>query len=68
MTVVTTSVDVDIDLSEFSDEELIEELASRGINVDVKAALEESMRWLVTLRDVLRPMRELVWEVLGRSI
>ena len=60
-------VEVDIDLEEFDDDELIDELESRGINyynpTDVIERIWQNRR---QGKDYQRELDDLIYEVLGR--
>jgi hypothetical protein len=75
MPTVWTEVEVDVDLSDFSDRDLEEELAARGLIVDtgsspdqIQALLEKI--WL--LRRTAQPydaqLDQLLWATIGRVI
>ena len=71
---IYTEVEVDVDLSDFETEDLLDELASRGSlpvenNVDAKALLEQI--WLkrrVGNRNYQTDLDNLIYEVLGKIV
>lgn len=46
---ITTTVDVDVDLSDFDDDDLIDEIESRGLNFNTKGVDGDSMRMLLEI-------------------
>lgn len=64
------TVEVDVDMSEFSDEELIEELENR--NRDVPATNSDLIRQIYELhrsnQDFSKQLNELFYTVLGRIV
>lgn len=70
---VYTEVEVDIDLSEFDTEDLIEELESRGAGVepefgDGKELLEKIWRKRRTGQDYQADLDQLIWMGLGKVL
>lgn len=63
-------VDIDVDLGDFEDEELLEELKVRGIiNVDsVTPALEEIYQKRRLGQDYEQDLDKLIYKILGRII
>jgi hypothetical protein len=74
MVSVYTEVEVDVDLSDFDTDDLIEELESRGSlpiggNFDAKELLESI--WLkrrLGNHDYQTELDELIWTVLGKTL
>jgi hypothetical protein len=70
---IYTEVEVDVDLSEFDTEDLIEELESRGAGVepefgDGKELLEKIWRKRRTGQNYQRELDELIWLGLGKVL
>ncbi len=70
---IYTEVEVDVNLSEFDTEDLIEELESRGAGVepefgDGKELLEKIWRKRRTGQDYQRELDELIWLGLGKVL
>lgn len=73
---VYTEVEVDVDLSEFDTDDLIEELESRGLDYntngvdgdDMRAVLEQVWRKRRQGQDYQRELDQLIWGVLGRVV
>lgn len=61
-------IDIDIDLSDFSDEELLEELRNRGIvNIDsVTENLEEIYQKKRLNKNYEKDLDKLIYKILGR--
>ncbi len=70
---IYTEVEVDVNLSEFDTEDLIEELESRGAGVepefgDGKELLEKIWRKRRTGQNYQRELDELIWLGLGKVL
>lgn len=73
---VYTEVEVDVDLSEFDTDDLIEELESRGLDYnsngvdgdEMRAVLEQVWRKRRQGQDYQRELDQLIWGVLGRLV
>ena len=73
---VYTEVEVDVDLSEFDTDDLIEELESRGLDYntngvdgdDMRAVLEQVWNKRRQGQDYQRELDNLIWGVLGRVV
>ena len=73
---VYTEVEVDVDLSEFDTDDLIEELESRGLDYntngvdgdDMRAVLEQVWQKRRQGQDCQRELDQLIWGVLGRVV
>jgi hypothetical protein len=69
---ISTEVDVDIDLSDFDTEDLIEELESRGTGVDSFGDGTEVLQTIYQKRrlgkDYQQELDELIWLGLGKII
>lgn len=70
------TVEVDVDLSDFDTDALVDELESRGIDMNTKGVDGDAMRQLLTdiyeARRLNKPydrlLDELIWEGLGRIV
>lgn len=73
---VYTEVEVDVDLSEFDTDDLIDELESRGLDYnsngvdgdEMRAVLEQVWRKRRQGQDYQRELDQLIWGVLGRAV
>jgi len=73
---VTSSVYVDVDLSEFDTDDLIEELEHRGYDYNTKGVDGDVMRQLLEEiwykrrlnKDYQQELDRLIWEVLGKAV
>lgn len=73
---VYTEVEVDVDLSEFDTDDLIDELESRGLDYnsngvdgdEMRAVLEQVWRKRRNGEDYQRELDNLIWGVLGRVV
>lgn len=73
---VYTEVEVDVDLSEFDTDDLIEELESRGLDYNSNGVDGDEMRavleqvWLKRRQgqDYQRELDQLMWGVLGKIL
>lgn len=73
---VTVSTDVDIYLDEIDTDDLIDELSSRGVDMNTKGVDGDAMRNLLseifqlkrTGRDFSRQLDELIYEGIGRFV
>lgn len=68
-----TTVDVDVNLDEFSDDDLLEELDRRqlvsdGINTKIKELIEKIHLKRMLGLDFFKEVDELIYEVTGRII
>ena len=75
MPTIYREVEIDIDLSEFSDDDLMDELKSRGVNInqlseDINLLLHSLYSaWASNQKyEVDKAIRELVWEGIGRIV
>lgn len=65
---VETWVEVDVDLEEFTDEELIEELESRGVSHGKKVSCEQLLDAWLLYRDKFEDLfRDYCRETIGKS-
>lgn len=65
---VETWVEVDVDLEEFTDEELIEELAERGVSYERSVSCERLLYTWILDRDKFEDMfRTYCRETIGKS-
>jgi hypothetical protein len=66
----TVNVDVDVDLSEFDTDDLIEELEGRGVNFDTTG--RELLEKIYLLRRMGKPFEaeldQMLWVSLGKAI
>lgn len=73
---VYTEVEVDVDLSEFDTDDLIDELESRGLDYnsngvdgdEMREVLEQVWRKRRQGQDYQRELDQLIWGVLGRVV
>lgn len=76
MPTVYTEVEVDVSLSEFDDDDLIEELESRGLDLNTKYIDGDTMRELITQvwikrregRDYQRELDQVIWYGIGKIV
>lgn len=76
MPTVYTEVEVDVDLKDFDDDDLIEELESRGLDLNTKYIDGDTMRELLTNvwqnrregRDYQRELDQLIWYGIGKIV
>ena len=65
---VETYVEVDVDLEEFSDEDLIEELESRGVSYGKNVSCEQLLDAWILYRDKFEDLfREYCRDTIGKS-
>lgn len=73
---VYTEVEVDVDLSEFDTDDLIEELESRGVDYNTNGVDGDEMRavleqvWIKRRQgqDYQPELDQLIWGILGKAI
>lgn len=73
---VYKEVEVDVDLSDFDDDDLIEELEGRGIDLNSTYISGDEMRELLTQvwikrregRDYQRELDQLIWYGIGKMV
>ncbi len=73
---VYKEVEVDVDLSDFDDDDLIEEIESRGIDLNTNYISGDEMRDLLTKiwqyrregREYQRELDNLIWYGIGRVV
>ena len=76
MPTVYTEVEVDVDLSEFDTDDLIEELENRGLDYNTQGVDADEMRGLLEQiwinrrqgQDYQPQLDQLIWGVLGRVV
>jgi hypothetical protein len=77
MPYVTIETEVEVDLSEFNDYDLIEELENRGLDYNTKGVDGDEMRELLETiwikrrngnSDYQRELDDLIWGVLGKMV
>jgi hypothetical protein len=77
MPTVYTEVEVDVDLEDFEDDDLIDELERRGLDYNTRGVDADQMRalleqiWIKRRNnnlDYQRDLDELIWGVLGRVV
>ncbi len=77
MPTVYTEVEVDVDLEDFDDDDLIDELERRGLDYNTRGVDADSMRGLLEQiwmkrrngnSDYQRELDALIWGVLGRVV
>lgn len=76
MTYKYVTTEVEVDLAEFDTEDLIEELETRGIDMNTKGvdgdAMRETLERIFEARRTNQPydrlLDELIWEGLGRVV
>lgn len=76
MPTVYTEVEVDVALSDFDDDDLIEEMENRGLDLNSKYIDGDSMRELLTQvwikrregRDYQRELDQLIWYGIGKIV
>lgn len=67
MTFVTVSTEVDVDLDEFSDEELLDELESRNLSATVyKELITDIFHKRRVGQDYQKDLDELIYQTIGR--
>ncbi len=72
----TVEVDVDIDLEEFDDDELIDELERRGLDMNTRYISGDQMRELLEKvwqkrregKEYQRELDDMIWYGLGRVV
>lgn len=72
----TVEVDVDIDLEEFDDDELIDELERRGLDMNTRYVSGDEMRELLTKvwqkrregKDYQRELDDMIWYGIGKLV
>lgn len=73
---VYKEVEVDVDLDDFEDDELIEELERRGLDLNTQGVSGDEMRELLTQvwskrrqgQDYQQALDQLIWYGLGRIV
>lgn len=76
MPTVYTEVEVDVDLDSFDDDDLIEELERRGLDLNAKYIDGDQMRELLTQvwskrrqgQDYQRELDQLIWYGIGKIV
>lgn len=76
MPTIYTEVEVDVALSDFDDDDLIEEMENRGLDLNSKYIDGDSMRELLTQvwikrregRDYQRELDQLIWYGIGKIV
>jgi hypothetical protein len=76
MPTVYTEVEVDVDLDSFDDDDLIEEMERRGLDLNSKYIDGDSMRELLTQvwikrregRDYQHELDQLIWYGIGKIV
>lgn len=76
MTYRYVTAEVEVDLSEFDTDDLIEELENRGVDYNIKGADGDEMRDVLEQiwqrrrqgQDYQRELDQLIWGVLGRVV
>ena len=76
MPTVYTEVEVDVDLEDFADDDLIEEIERRGLDLNTQYVDGDSMRELLAQvwqrrrqgQDYQRELDQLIWYGLGRIV
>lgn len=76
MPTVYTEVEVDVDLDSFDDDDLIEELERRGLDLNTKYIDGDQMRELLTQvwskrrqgQDYQRELDQLIWYGIGKIV
>jgi hypothetical protein len=76
MPTVYTEVEVDVDLDSFDDDDLIEEMERRGLDLNTKYISGDEMRELLTQvwlkrrqgQDYQRELDQVIWYGLGKLI
>ena len=72
----TVEVDVDIDLDEFDDDELLDELERRGLDMNTRYVSGDQMRELLEKiwhnrrlgKDYQRELDDMIWYGLGKLV
>ncbi len=76
MPTVYTEVEVDVDLDSFDDDDLVEELQRRGLDLNTKYIDGDQMRELLTQvwskrrqgQDYQRELDQLIWYGIGKIV
>jgi hypothetical protein len=76
MPTIYKEVEVDVDLDEFDDDELINEMERRGLDLNTKFISGDSMRELITRvwqlrrtgQDYQRELDQLIWYSIGKIV
>lgn len=76
MPLVYKEVEVEVDMHEFDDDELIEELERRGLDLNSKYVSGDEMRELLTKvwinrregRDYQRELDQMIWYGIGKIV
>lgn len=76
MPTVYTEVEVDVDLDSFDDDDLIEEMERRGLDLNTKYISGDEMRELLTQvwarrrqgQDYQRELDQLIWYGIGKIV
>lgn len=76
MPTVYTEVEVDVDLDSFDDDDLVEELERRGLDLNTKYIDGDQMRELLTQvwskrrqgQDYQRELDQLIWYGIGKIV
>jgi len=76
MPTVYTEVEVDVDLDSFDDDDLIEEMERRGLDLNTKYISGDEMRELLTQvwarrregKDYQRELDQLIWYGIGKIV
>jgi len=76
MPTVYTEVEVDVDLDSFDDDDLIEEMERRGLDLNTKYISGDEMRELLTQvwlkrrqgQDYQRELDQVIWYGLGKLV
>jgi len=76
MPTVYTEVEVDVSLADFDDDDLIEELENRGLDLNTQLISGDEMRELVTQvwarrrqgQDYQRELDQLIWYGIGKIV
>jgi hypothetical protein len=76
MPTVYTEVEVDVDLEDFDDDDLVEELERRGLDLNNKYISGDEMQALITRvwqlrregRDYQQELDQLIWYGIGRIV
>jgi hypothetical protein len=76
MPTVYTEVEVDVDLDSFDDDDLIEEMERRGLDLNTQYISGDEMRELMTKvwlnrregRDYQRELDQLIWYGIGKIV
>lgn len=76
MPTVYTEVEVDVSLSDFDDDDLIEELESRGLDLNTQYIDGDTMRELITQvwhrrrmgQDYQQALNQVIWYGIGKIV